>query len=211
VASEPVPFEAFDTVEDIVVVFLGPMGAEGVLVHRGGEAWEFFGPGTVEWDGWHQGVYRNFRASRLGADELRRRGIALPALDAYRSRPPGQWTDRFPVEMPAGEAPRQVLARLTAGALAVHVILFEDRYETSFGDGKFLYPEAAFEDPAAAEAWVRAKVAAMTSPEERQWHAYTVKPVALRLDAARRVLQTDPQGPYEHYAIRDVVHHLTLA
>jgi len=211
VPSEPDAFEAFETFDDAILVFLGTFGAGGVLILRDGDRWDFFGEGSAEWDDWHQGVYRNGRAARLSPAALAARGIALPALDTYRRQPPGQWTDRFPIEMPAGDAPGAVRTRVAAGPLTVHLILFEDRYETSFGDGKFLYPEAAFEDAGQAEAWVRAKVAGMSSPEERQWHAYTIKPVALRLDAARGLLVTDPQGPYERYGIRDAVERVTLA
>jgi hypothetical protein len=210
VSSDPVAFEAFETFDDTVVVFLGAMGTEGALVHRGGERWDFFARDSVEWDGLHQEVFRNGRARRLGADDLARRGIALPPLEEYRGRPPGRWTDRFPIEMPARKAPRALRARLEAGTLTVHLILFEDRYETSFGDGKFLYPQAALVERERAEAWIRAKVDAMTSAEERQWHAYSVKPVLLRLDAARGVLATDPQGPYEHWGVRELVSHLSL-
>jgi len=201
----------FETFDETLVVFLGSWGAEGVLVHRGAGRWEFFGPSSVEWDGFHQGAYANHRATRLSVDDLARRGIVLPALDQYRGRPSGRWEDRFPIEMPVDEAPPALRARLEPASLTVYLALLEDRYETAHGDGKFLYPEAAFLDRNAADVWIRATVEAEPDPARRDWYEYSVRPVALRLDPARRAVVMDPPGLFEHYGIRDVVSRLPLA
>lgn len=44
------------------------------------------------------------------------------------------------------------LRRLPGTKATVHIILEEDEYESKFGDGRFLYPKAAFLEEGAAAA-----------------------------------------------------------
>ena len=140
-------FQAFDCgADEPVIAFLGVMGGDGLLIWRGAQAWEFHEPGSLTWDSQHQGTYRNSRGTPIDAQALAARGISCPDPAAY-PKTSRQWKDNFVSALPMSPALESALAALAGGAtLPVHLILFEDRYETSFGDGKFLYPHAAFWD-----------------------------------------------------------------
>ena len=103
------------------------------------------------------------------------------------------------------------LGALAGGAsLAVHLILFEDRYETSFGDGKFLYAHAAFWDAEQCQACLRRLI------EEEELkvaagfyslgYAFTAKEMSLRLDLATQRIEADLRiATYEHYDLNEVL------
>ena len=103
------------------------------------------------------------------------------------------------------------LGQLSGGAtLPVHLILFEDRYETSFGDGKFLYPHAAFWDGEQCAACLRR----LNEEEELKiaagfyslGYAFTAKELTLRLDLATQTVVADLRiGAYEHYDLNEVL------
>ena len=103
------------------------------------------------------------------------------------------------------------LGALAGGAtLPVHLILFEDRYETSFGDGKFLYPYNAFWDRERCDDCLRR----LNEEEELKiaagfyslGYAFTAKEMSVRLDAATQSVVTDLRiGLYEHYNLNDVL------
>ena len=103
------------------------------------------------------------------------------------------------------------LMKLTDGAVhAVHLILFEDRYETSFGDGKFLYAHAAFWDGEQCAACLRR----LNEQEELKVAAgfyslgydFTAKELTLRLDLGTQTVVADLRiGAYEHYDLNEVL------
>jgi hypothetical protein len=177
------------------------MGSGGLL-RRASGGWDFLPVGSRDWDAYHQEIYRNSRGERLDAKALAERGLTLPPLDEYRNRPAVSWEDNFPSEVELKQFPPAV-ARLLGNEATVYVVMLEDGYETSFGDGKFLYPERAFMDRAEAERFVEDKA---KDPDEakRQWYRYTLKEVHIRVAGGRAKAALDLQ-PYEHMSAADVL------
>jgi hypothetical protein len=122
-----------------------------------------------------------------------------------------QWKDNFASVLPMGPALESALEALAGGAtLPVHLILFEDRYETSFGDGKFLYPYAAFWEAAQCDACLRR----LQEEEELKiaagfyslGYAYTAKQLAIRLDPATQTIHADLRiETCEHYDLNEIL------
>lgn len=210
VTSDEDRFEAFETLSGTLVVFLGLQGSDGLLRLSRGGAWEFLPAGSLDWDGYHQEIYRNFRGDRLDAEALTRRGIALPPLGEYRTRPSVSWPSNFPSEMPLPDVPPEQRPLLTRGAFSVFLVLYEDGYETAFGDGKYLYPARAFADRAQADAFLEDRrreaenPSRATDPAKAEWYRYTLKPIRITVDGERVRAELDLQ-PFEHVSVRDVL------
>lgn len=105
--------------------------------------WEFLHPDGARWDAVHQRVYRNFRADRINQDQLPANlppppdSIAPDLLIPLPPPPPKIFLrDDYP------NLDKRLQNR--DGAMPLYLVLMEDLYETSYGDGKFLYPEALF-------------------------------------------------------------------
>lgn len=203
--------QAFDLgPDDPVIAFLGAMGGAGLLIWRGAQGWEFHEPGSLAWDGQHQSIYRNSRGTPIDEAALVARGIPWPDAAAY-PKTSRQWKDNFVSALPMSPALESALGALAGGAtLPVHLILFEDRYETSFGDGKFLYPYAAFWDGERCDACLRRLI------EEEELkiaagfyslgYAFTTKELTVRLDAPTQTVIADLRiGAYEHYDLNEVL------
>lgn len=164
----------------------------------------------MAWDGCHQEIYRNFRGERLDARKLAERGVALPPLEAYRERPAVSWQDNFPAEIPLERVASEVRRLIAGSALTVFVVMAEDAYETSFGDGKYLYPERASSNRAEAERFIEDRrreaqsPAAAPDPAKAEWYRYTLKEVPLRLTGDRLRADLNLQS-FEHVSIHDVL------
>jgi len=202
-------FEIYQ-VGNTIVLFLGVMGNEGLMIHKGADLWEYHPPVSLVWDSFHQQVYRNFKAEALSVEEMERSGVRMPDLAACDVPAHGRsWADNFNAEAPFSAVPRGVLPELRRHAgeeMEVFLVLMEDRYETSFGDGRFLYPTAAFWTRNAAECHMRQLVQNETDPAKREWYQYSLKQVRLLPDdstgAVKAMLDINP---YEHYTIEDVL------
>lgn len=204
-------FQAFDCGSDEpVIAFLGALGGDGLLIWLGEKGWEFHEPNSLAWDSHHQGAFRNSRATPIDEAALAARGIPRPDPSAY-AKTSGLWQDNFVSVLLMSPAQVSALSALASGApRPVHLILFEDRYETSFGDGKFLYPYAAFWNAEQCDACLRK----LKEEEELKiaagfyslGYAYTAKELSLRLDAATQQVVADLRiGPYEHYNLSEVL------
>jgi hypothetical protein len=199
-------FEIFKTYDDFVGIFLAQRGFDGVLVYRDNGSWTFYANGSVEYDSYHQAVYRNHRAGILTREQLSRLGIPLPDFEQYRGLPSMRWEDNFPVSVAAAQVPARVRSRLEAGPRSACLVLLEDRYETALGDGKYLYPNAAFWDKSAAEQYVDEIKRSESDSAKREWYEYTLREIPLRMDPERGVVIAGlGPGPYEHFSIVDVV------
>lgn len=207
--------EFFSSDSETVMAFVAPAGVGGVLIHRKDSGWRFHPCGSLAWDGLHQEAYRNFKMDRLSAADLARLGVPLPAPELYRDKPAMSWQDNFERQMDLAKVPAKIRARLDKGSAQVFVVLSEDGYETSFGDGKFLYPDTAFWDEASARGfladrqreaqdWKRAP-----DPPKAQWYRYSLKPVKLRVSGDQLFLDMEA-GPYEHVDIDKVVRVLAV-
>lgn len=201
--------ELYETDDGTVVAFAD--GAErGLLVFRAGSGWSVFPRGGTDWDAYHQLVHRQHRATRLTREDLAQRGIPLPPTDRIAATPAVAWQDGFAARLDFRSVPATVLEEVRSrpgGEASVHLVLFEDLYETAFGDGRFLYPETAFWDEAAALAFLRRKLdEEARRPRDEVGRSYTRKAIRLRVDASRGVLFAELGiGEYEHYSLVDVV------
>jgi hypothetical protein len=105
--------------------------------------WEYLHPDGARWDAVHQRVYRNFRADRINRDQL---PVNLPP-------PPDSIAPDLLLPLPP--PPPEIFLRSDypnldkrlqerGGAMPLYLVLMEDLYESSSGDGKFHYPETLF-------------------------------------------------------------------
>jgi len=195
---------------DLVIAFLGIMGSDGLLIWRGEKGWEFHEAQSVTWDGLHQAVYRNSRATQIDAAALKARGIPWPEPTVYRSSS-RQWKDNFTSAVPFSAVHESVLGRLTSGsALPVYLILYEDLYETAFGDGKFLYPHAAFWDAAQGKSCLERLQDEETLKIKAGFYsigcAFTANEVLIRADPAAQEVVADLRiEAYQHYDLNKIL------
>lgn len=203
-------FEAYETFSGTLLVFLGLQGSDGVLRLSKAGAWEFLPAGSVAWDGYHQEIYRNFRGDPLDANALAERGIVLPPLAEYRNRPGVSWQDNFPSELPLAEVPAELRQRLAPGTFPVFLVMEEDGYETSLGDGKYLYPERAYRDRAHAERFLEERRREAEDPSKAQdpakaeWYRYTLKEIRVMVDGERVRAELALEN-FEHVSLGDVL------
>lgn len=196
--------------ESTVIIFIGTWGDVGLLIHRGGDNWEYHQAGSFPWDSFHQQVYRNFRAETLTVENLKERGVPLPDIEKYLHKTHCKsWEDNFASEIQFSIVPARLLSKFRqqdGGTIGTHLVLIEDCYETGLGDGKFLYPVAAFWTRSAAMEYIRIRECDEIDPSKRQWYSYSVKEVMVSVDNSRKMLKAALNiGQYEHYSIEDIV------
>jgi len=202
----PSTCELYETDSEVVVAFL----SGGVLRFHPGSGWTFHPAGSVAWDSFHQGVYRNHKGNRLTSEELERRGIPPPPADQYRGAPAVAWKDQFNAELPFSAVPSRVLERLKedgSPGRSVYLVLYEDVYETAFGDGCFLYPQAAFWSEQEAQGFLQLCLKKESErPKNEVGYKYLLKEIGLRVDENRQKLSAALNiETYEHYSVEDVV------
>jgi hypothetical protein len=177
------------------VAFVGTMGDRGVLHIADRSGWTYHAPGTTTWDFFHQLVYRNHKASRAESAALSQLGYPPPPVEQH-DKPVKQveWADQFNAELAVGRLPAS-LRGLASGS--VWLILHEDLYESSLGDGRAVYPHAAFRSETAARQ-------ALAAAKKGQFDAYVLREIPLTVDAqhVRADLRIER---YEHYSIDDIV------
>jgi hypothetical protein len=131
-----------------VVVFCGTLGGDGLyrFVASDGAHWEYCPVGTRLWDWYHQAAFFAHRAEPTSAA----RHSDLPPL-------PGDWPpassitrhdETSPHAEPGGALWLAVERR--GGILPIFIVLEEDTYETTFGDGCFRDFHGAYGDEQAA-------------------------------------------------------------
>jgi hypothetical protein len=194
----------------LVLVFLGTWGSQGVLQRSRDGQWKFHPPGSLAWDSFHQEIYRNYKGDALTQADLDSRGISLPDLEGYLAQNQArEWKDNFKAQAALADVPKELLPHLKqhfGETLDAYVVLLEDHYETSFGDGKFLYPEAASWTRTEAEKYIKTKISSEPDPAKREWYRYSIKMVLLRVDKTAQQVSADLNiESYEHYSIDDVL------
>jgi len=198
--------DIFETFSDSIVIFLGERGGSGVLRLRDDGAWNFYNPGSQEWDYFHQLVYRNFKAQALAPEELARRGIVLPDLDAYvRQAVFVEWPKNFDGDISFDRVNTAVLGALLVknSPIAIFLVLSEDLYESAFGDGVARDAEAAFWDETAARAFIDRKNAENAArAKDQMGYAYSLKTISLSVDVAQKKIRAQLNiEKYEHYTL----------
>ena len=115
--------------------------------------------------------------------------------------------------LPLADVPRPLLAKLRSlpGTRAdVYVLFQEDEYETAFGDGRFLYPCAAFLDERAATEDLERRRGEQEAARRMDPHTtgyrYSLKPIEVVRDEARNQLVADLQfDKDERLTLQDLV------
>jgi len=151
-ADNPIAYYSDDD-EDFIYACLGRKGFGGMLrIHTPVSAvsrWEWVRRGTEHWDALHQKIYRNFRATRLEADDL----AVLPPLPDAESEPL-----RFHslTSFPKTTYPQlaSFLSTQDHATAKFTLVLGEDAYETSCADGEFHYLEYLGETPQDAQDYI---------------------------------------------------------
>ncbi len=202
----PSACELYETDSEVVVAFL----SDGLLRFHPGSGWTFHPAGSVAWDSFHQGVYRNPKANRLTSEDLERRGIPPPPADQYRGAPAVAWKDQFNAELPLSAVPPGILDRLKehgSRETSVYLVLYEDVYETAFGDGCYLYPQAAFWSEQEAQSFLQLCLKKESErPKDEVGYKYRLKEIRFRTDETGQKLSADLNiETYEHYSVDDVV------
>jgi len=193
--------DVFELDSGSFVVFLHP---GGVLIHHESSGWRFHPAGSVVWDSLHQAVYRNHRATRSSLKDLQERGIAVPPIAEHKDEPAIDWRNNFAAEMALDRAPPKVRAMLREGAISVYLLMLEDTYETHHGDGRFVYPAAAFRSAEDAQRERERREREEPDPAKRTWYQYAVKPVHIAATAGRLVADLGLKD-HEHVTVEDVV------
>jgi len=83
----------------------------------------------------------------------------------------------------------------------LHLVLFEDTYESLLGDGEFHYPEIVFFDLESARNY---------HPEISEWHKYHIRPGVVWLDGESIGCKV-PCRLFDHFSTRDVLKLTTAA
>lgn len=99
--------------------------------------WELLDPSSEKFDAYHQAIYRNFRAEYLDSTTV----LKLPPLLAIVR--PG--AEQESSELMKNDYPKvAALLEQMGGAYRIFIVLREDTYESSQGDGCFRYFDSAF-------------------------------------------------------------------
>jgi hypothetical protein len=190
----------------VVLVFCGTTGIEGIFRIFPGRAdphWEFCPPETTAWDWYHQAAYAGgHRADECDAKEW----AQLPPL-------PQGWPPAAEIVVHDPPEPEAVEARRggrlwdaverAGGVLEVFVVLYEDRYESIFGDGNFY----DFRDAFFAEAAARACVEEL----QAQYSRGHLRRGCLRAGGERLTLDIPhaERSPFDHLTLAEVCAALT--
>ncbi len=142
-----------------IYVFLGTMGSRGLFrLDSRARVWTYHPANDKVWDSCHQETYANYKSRRLDADEIGR----LPPLPPVPAVTSVRWEDNFALQR-HGLLQDRGLVRWVSGApggsVPVWYVLYEDPYESSFGDGTFRYLQDVFVTRDAAQAWIDSKEA----------------------------------------------------
>lgn len=192
------------------VIFLGVAGERGLIVYRKDSGWEYIAAGSLLWDSLHQETYRTHRSDRLTRSGLKARGVPFPSIGHFEKQVNFlNWEDNFKSAMPISKVPSPVLEIVQKGGgkpVKVYLVLFEDYYETCFGDGEFRYPHSAFPTKAEArDARIR-QIKGEKNPSRREWFKYYLKEMSLGVDTAKKRLVAKLNlKDFEQYSINDVV------
>ncbi|MGD2171373.1 MAG: hypothetical protein PVJ78_05200 [Gammaproteobacteria bacterium] len=113
----------------------------------GDKQWQYLPPHSEEWDSAHQYLFRNNNAIEISPFGGH---CNLPELPLVPDPPPEGWKEHFREKAHAKVSEYPLLMSLLSGKTSrrksIYILLHEDRYETSFGDGKYHYLAGVFGD-----------------------------------------------------------------
>ncbi len=190
---------------------VGPFGTDGLFSLRRGNKpkWQILTPNSQQWDSVSQALFRNQRGMVLKAAGLPPGTPELPELPPLPPPPPPppppSWADNF---NPVNGFPSESFPRITATLetknkhkTPVFIVLKEDAYESSMGDGRYDYFEAAFQSETEALAYVASQ------PEERCIN-YHHRQDSIQLEKDRLSFAGRSWEQYSHHQASEVLHAL---
>jgi 16S rRNA G527 N7-methylase RsmG len=137
---------------------------------------------------------------------------AVPVLAESQQPAPAPRENKiqFSMEMAFSKVPSGILHRLKqegSRQAIVYLVLYEDVYETAFGDGCFWYPQAAFWTENDARIFLQLRLAMESErPENQLGYKYRLKEIRFSADETDRKLAATPDvEEHEHYSVEDVV------
>lgn len=164
--------------------------------------WKFLATNGVHWDAVHQRVFRNFRADRIEKENLPTSlpppPTEVPPEIMNPPPPPPEKpirTEDFPV------VSEYLHACPGRGTAAIHLVLFEDTYESAHGDGEFHYPEAAFFELEDAKTY---------EGDKSGGYKYHIRPGVIWLDQDTIGCEV-PARLFDHFSGEDVLRLVTKA
>jgi hypothetical protein len=161
---------------DAVYACVGPMAGDALFVLRQPPAgeWEFLVPNSPAWDAAHQGIYRNSRVTAVKPDFA----AALPPLPEIPRGPFPEWKEHFlpakPIRAAKYPSVAGFVARASAATATLFVVLYEDGYETAFGDGEFHYFKDVFV--------VREDAERLMDQKHGEWERLHLRSMTVKLD-----------------------------
>lgn len=199
--------EWYRTDSDLILGFCGRKGFGGVYCFwlDQSDTWEFFHAKTKEWDRFHQKVYWQSRADPIKFSELKGKVPPVPPKPLRNAKPN---VSALPEkEAPYTSATKELLEKITACAgkrLPVYVVLMEDRYETSVGDGCFRHFESVFFDELSAQSHIENDV------EQHELLWFHIRKVHLVATENGVVLDTKGTNisPFDHFGVQEICENL---
>ncbi|MFT5679457.1 MAG: hypothetical protein ACI8RZ_000361 [Myxococcota bacterium] len=134
--------------EDTQRTYAVVMG-KGILV-LDGQKWTIHPTGGQHWDALHQKIYRDRRWIERLSSLARLQLPRLPDLSDIQPIDPSVEAGAG-ISVPASDLPHLATAVPEGTTAALSVVLFEDLWETQYGDGAFHYPRFALLDPGAVK------------------------------------------------------------
>jgi len=181
-------------------------GANGFFVlfsDKPDAKWEFIVPGSVRWDSYHQNIYYTHHDYEPCPDDIIRNLPPLPEVPDYT---PMKWKDNFPVtKMYCSDYPflSSKFSETDKDTLQYWIILYENLYESKFGDGVFLYFKGAvYEHEQEAKTFAKTMNAKGSWPDEESYTCKLLK--IIKKENALEVIEGQPRT-FEHYKIEKVL------
>lgn len=208
-------FELFETDCGMILAFMCARGECGVLAYScEKKSWEYYPAGSLNWDAWHQSVYRNFRANRLTLDDLQKRSIPAPPTEENPDQSVNmEWKDNFVSELHFSQIEPKALADLKKWSQnewkSLYLIMSEDEYETQLGDGKFLVIDRIFRQEKEAMDFIERMEESRAKKTAEKGHffdyTYYLKKVRIKMDESLKKAMADLNiQNYEHCSL-DVI------
>jgi hypothetical protein len=188
-----------DIESEAIYACVGAMAGEPLFVMREppAGAWAFLVPDSPEWDAAHQGIFRNARVAAVTPETA----AALPPLPPIPSGPFPEWKEHFLPREPISTAKYPRIARFFAAGrheqVTLCVVLYEDTYETSFGDGEFHYFRDVFDAREDAERVMAGK--------RGEWERLHLRTMSVRLDRGAFVFTDFAPQLYDRYKPEEVL------
>ena len=185
-----------------VIASVGPMASTAMFrLDRQNQQqvqWSFLDPNSPKFDYFHQYIFRNQRASLLEPEEIKKLPD-LPESVPYEAK--SREDDHRPtgnIQADNHPALKQILLARPSQARPVYVVLNEDTYETSCGDGCYRYLDAVFLDRAEA-------IEHIAAIDATRSHAGHLRPLTVAMVDGHLDIPDFKLGAFEHYNVADVL------